>query len=121
MVHRFRAGLLIALVCLIPGAGSAQINPFGSANRTALSGDDYAIANRAAQTLFHRPNKVAGMSEPWHNGRTGSSGAVTLREAFTHKGMRCRKVEYSGGVRGAEPRAVDLNWCKTANGWKILS
>jgi surface antigen len=122
MNRRLTLALLAGTGLLLPIAGQAQLNPFRSSWRAGLSNEDFRLMNQAAEQLRNKTNVPDGTSTEWSNTRSGASGTITIDSTFHSRGMLCRKMDYSATrPDGRAPATATLNWCKTPQGWKILS
>jgi surface antigen len=61
-----------------------------------------------------------GHTRTWSNPKTNASGTVTPVKTFTTKGMRCRSVEFTSFI-GGERGQSKWDFCKTKDGWKIVT
>ena len=122
MNRRLTLAFVAGIGLLLPITGQAQINPFRSGWRAGLTNEDFRLMNRAAEQLRAKANVPDGTSTEWSNSRTGANGTVTVVNTFHTRGMLCRKMDYSATRNdGQGPATATLDWCKTSQGWKILS
>jgi surface antigen len=88
----------------------------------SLDGADFALLIDAANGLLRQSRLTNGNSVSWRNEQTGAHGTVTVTDTSHHGSMLCHTLTYETNPK-ASPSAntVKLNWCKTPEGWKILS
>jgi hypothetical protein len=111
----------LGLALLVAPPAFAQVNPFGDASKTKLSGSDFKVLDEATQKLLARPDLGPGIQESWTNPETKSAGSLTVKKEFQRKGLSCVAIGYQAMPRGRPPnRTNQLNWCKTPAGWKTL-
>lgn len=82
-----------------------------------VSPEDRKMMERARRQVLEQ-NRV-GKGIPWANPKTGNSGEVALLRTFKRNGTYCSEVEYV--TRANQTRRFSLNFCQTAEGWKIAS
>ncbi len=115
--------LLFTGIALSPAiTAQAQVNPFRSSSGAGMTAEDSRMQNTAARRLVANSNPHDGATEDWKNPRTGASGTITVVNSFQKGDMLCRKVEFASETRNSQnPRKTQLDWCKTPQGWKIVS
>jgi hypothetical protein len=126
-----RAVLKLPMVALAVGLAlaaahpaSAQINPFRGSFANRLTNDDFVAISNAASSLLGRDNLTAGATEAWQNPKTGASGTIEVGRSFKFKTYGCYALHYTvmpGGAQGRSTNRTVLNWCKTGEGWRIVS
>jgi hypothetical protein len=102
----------------------AQINPFRGSFANRLTNDDFAAMSDAVTQLLGRDTLTTGATEAWQNPKTGTSGTVEAGRHFTYRGFGCYALHYTvypGGADGRSTSRIVLNWCKTGEGWKIVT
>jgi hypothetical protein len=102
----------------------AQINPFHGSFANRLTNDDFAAMSDAVTQLLGRDTLTTGATETWQNPKTGTSGTIEAGRHFTYRSFGCYALHYTvypGGADGRSTSRVVLNWCKTGEGWKIVS
>jgi hypothetical protein len=103
---------------------SAQINPFRGSFANRLTNDDFEAISNAASSLLGRETLSTGAVEPWQNPKTGASGMIEVGRSFKYRTYGCYALHYTvmpGGAGGRATNRTVLNWCKTGDGWKIVS
>jgi hypothetical protein len=93
-----------------------------TSDNVSLDNGDFSLLIDAANGLLRQSSLTNGNSASWHNERTGSHGTVTVSDTSHHGSMLCHTLTYAiNPVASASANSVRLNWCKTPEGWKILS
>jgi surface antigen len=88
----------------------------------SLNNGDFALLIDAANNLLRRPHLTIGDSTSWHSEQTGSHGTIRVKNTFHHGSMLCRTLVYeTNPTASPSSSTIKLNWCKTPDGWKILS
>jgi surface antigen len=116
--------LTITLGLAAAQPAAAQINPFAGQLANRLSNDDFRAMGDAVTRLLKRDPLPVGASENWRNPRSRSHGSVKVVRDFKHDSFACHAVDYSaipGSGGGRSATHATLNWCKTPEGWKIVS
>jgi surface antigen len=102
-----------------------------------------AVGNVSAQAMFMRDSPISRMNKEdtammtrnyqqaldslpdghvnaWSNPKTGASGTATPLKTTQQKGMTCRLLEITNNAGGFSGRS-EWNFCKTKDGWKVVS
>jgi len=115
----------VALVFLAGGlfaTASAQVNPFWSSRfGPKLTEQDRQYLMDSTNKLNDSPNPRAGQSLSWSNPNTKARGTVELTRIYRHNDMTCHAVRYQNTPSRSQTRTYNLNWCKSPDGWKIVS
>jgi len=126
-----RAVLKLPAMALALGLGlaaaqpaCAQINPFRGSFANRLTNDDFKTLSDAASSLLGRDTLTTGATEAWQNPKSGASGTIEVGRGFKYRSYGCYALHYTvmpGGAEGRSTNRTVLNWCKTGEGWKIVS
>lgn len=112
--------IMLSLAVSAPPVG-AQINPF---NRSgfSLAPQDVTLIKAAAAKLYEGETAELGSQETWANPESGNRGSVALAKIFTHKGLRCRRLQHDIVVKDvADSFRFIIDRCRVTSGeWKIL-
>jgi surface antigen len=93
-----------------------------SSDGVSLNNADFALLIDTANSLLRRPHIVVGDSATWRSDQTGSHGTISVTKTFHRESMLCHALTYETNPVGApSANTVHLNWCKTSDGWRILS
>jgi hypothetical protein len=114
----------LGLAAAMAPPASAQINPFRGSFANRLTNDDFQAMSDAATSLLGRDTLTAGATEGWQNPKTGTSCTVEVGRHFKHQSYGCYALHYTvmpGNAQGRATNRTVLNWCKTGEGWKIVS
>jgi hypothetical protein len=88
----------------------------------SLSNSDFGLLIDAANGLLRRPHLAQGNSASWDSPQTGSHGTISVAGTFRHQSMLCHTLVYeTNPMASPSGNILRLNWCKTPDGWKILS
>ncbi len=88
----------------------------------SLDNGDFALLIDTANGLLRQSRLTTGKSVSWHSERTGSHGTITVTDTSHHGSMVCHTLTYeTNPMASPSANTVKLNWCKTLEGWKILS
>jgi surface antigen len=118
--------VIVAALATIVAAHTAiaQINPFGKWAQAGLTKEDSEMSQKAAASLYEKPDVKAGDSASWQNPTSGNSGTVTATRVFKHKDMPCVGLRYAFDLKDSQDKSkkeLQANRCKVASGeWKIL-
>ncbi|MBV9375545.1 MAG: hypothetical protein JO320_10885 [Alphaproteobacteria bacterium] len=108
-----------AVCVLFTVVAQAQINPFRGSGSRGLSPEDNQLLFDSVARLNAAEPSHAGLSEPWSNPQTGSSGTSTILRVFRSGSMPCHLVRHHVIVAGRPAPDYRLTWCRTPSGeWK---
>lgn len=79
--------------------------------------EDRVMMERARRQVLEQ--NMVGKSIPWSNPKSGNSGVVTLVRTFNRNGTHCGEVEYV--TRANQSGRFSIDFCQTAEGWKLAS
>jgi len=116
--------LAVGLALAAAQPAGAQINPFRGSFANRLTNDDFQAISDAASSLLGRDNLTVGATEAWQNPKSGASGTVEVGRRFKYKTYGCYALHYTvmpGGAQGRSTSRTVLDWCKTGEGWRIVS
>ena len=122
-----RAGLLAALLALVPALSEASSLGIFGPQGLPLSAEDFSLMSQADEPLLSDAALPLGASRSWSNSKTGDSGTVTLMDRFEYmyqgNWLTCRKLAYEFAFSQVSDRyRYVLNRCQVADGsWKLLS
>ena len=122
-----RAGLLAALLALVPALSEASSLGIFGPQGLPLSAEDFSLMSQADEPLLSDAALPLGASRSWSNSKTGDSGSVTLMDRFEYlyqgNWLTCRKLAYEFAFSQVSDRyRYVLNRCQVADGsWKLLS
>ena len=103
-------------------AAMAQINPFWSSRfGPRLTNRDVQELISATDRLNANSEARAGETVSWSNSANKAHGTVGITRVFESRGWTCHAIRYRTTLAARPPRALDLNWCKTPDGWKVVS
>jgi hypothetical protein len=114
----------VGFVLLMLNVADAQLSEFYtiSGDAVSLNNADFAALIDAANGLLRRPRLSRGDSASWQNGQTGSHGTIVVTNTFRHEAWLCHTLAYHTNPAAASTaNAIILKWCKTPDGWRILS
>lgn len=115
--------LAVGLGLVAAQPAHAQINPFRGSLANRLTNDDFVAMNNAVTSLLGRQALQSGETEVWNNPSTGTKGTIEVARDFKRGTWACHALRYTvypGGADGQSTSRATLNWCKTAQGWKIV-
>ncbi len=114
----------VGFILLMPIAVDAQLSEFYPITGDAVSLDnaDFMALIDAANGLLRRPRLSLGDKISWRNGQTGSHGTIVVTNTFHHEAWLCHTLTYNTSPASASStNSIRLRWCKTPDGWRILS
>jgi surface antigen len=124
MSHLVRLTLAVGLSAAALAPAQAQFTGFYTigSDGVSLNNDDFKLLIDSANELLRRPNLAQGNRASWQSTQTGSHGTISVTDTFRHGAMPCHTLTYeTNPMASASANTVKLNWCKTPDGWKILS
>jgi surface antigen len=123
IVHHILAAVA-GFILLMPSAGEAQLSGFYTigSDAVSLNNADFTALIDAANGLLRRPRLSQGDNTSWQNGQTGSHGTIVVTNTFHYESLLCHTLTYNTNPAAASSaNTTILKWCKTPDGWKILS
>lgn len=107
-----------SLVVLATGAAAQTFGFLRDSAMSFMNREDTALLVRNyTQALDSLPD---GHTSTWTNPKTGHSGTATPLNTTKQKGMTCRLLELTNHAGGKSGRG-EFTFCKTKDGWRILS
>jgi surface antigen len=124
MPYFARLGLALSLCVIAANSPRAQLSgfyPIGS-DAVSLNNEDFTMLIDAANGLLRRPHLAKGDNADWRNKQSGSYGTISVTDSFHHAAWLCHTLTYRTNPTGAsQANTLHLNWCRTPEGWKVLS
>jgi surface antigen len=123
IAHHF-AGAAMCFILLTPIGVDAQLSEFYTitGDAVSLNNADFEALIDAANGLLRRPRLSQGDKTSWQNGQTGSHGTIVVTDTFHHEAWLCHTLTYNTSPGTASSaNTIRLKWCKTPDGWRILS
>jgi surface antigen len=123
IVHHIVAAAM-GFILLMPTAVDAQLSEFYTITGDAVSLDnaDFEALIDAANGLLRRQRLSQGDNISWQNRHTGSHGTIVVTNTFHHEAWLCHTLTYNTSPGSASStNTIRLRWCKTPDGWRILS
>lgn len=115
----------VTLIFLASGpflAGRAQVNPFWSSRfGPKLTEQDRQYLINGTNELNEGPRPRAGQSLSWSNPNTKAHGTIELLRVYRHNDMTCHAMRYRNTPPRGQTRTYNVNWCKSPDGWKVVS
>jgi hypothetical protein len=104
------------------GAARAQINPFWSSRFGArLTNEDLQGLIRGTDKLNASPEARPGSTTSWNNPASKAHGTIEITRIYESRGMTCHAIRYSITLPARPARDYNMDWCKTSEGWKVVS
>lgn len=114
--------VLTAIAGLSPAA--AQVNPFGKWAQVGFTKEDAEMNQKAAASVYEKPDVKAGEKASWQNPASGNGGTVTATRVYKYKDMPCVDLLSSLDLKDSQDKSkkeIRSTRCKVASGeWKIL-
>jgi surface antigen len=110
---------LLSAAALIAGTGRAFAAGLGFLAETPMSRfneEDLKLMNGAVEQAL--ASAELGAPVRWTNGRTSSSGEVTVLRAFERGGRPCRDLRVVNRHRTLEASGIYV-LCRDGEGWKL--
>ncbi len=124
-MKRAKAVGTIMLVVLAAGpfsAARAQVNPFWSSRFSPqLTDQDRQYLINGTNELNEGPRPRAGQSVSWSNPNTKAHGTIELMHIYRRNDWTCHAMSYRNTPPRGHTRTYSVNWCKTPDGWRIVS
>ena len=102
----------------------AQINPFGKWAQVGFTKEDAEMNQKAAASLYEKPDVKIGEKASWQNPASGNAGTVTATRIYKYKDMPCVDLLSSLDLKDSQDKSkkeLKSTRCKVASGeWKIL-
>ncbi|MHB1220016.1 MAG: hypothetical protein ACYC1L_17655 [Alphaproteobacteria bacterium] len=116
----------LTLLAIVAGAGAsnAQINPFGKWAQVGFTKEDAEMNQKAAASLYEKPDVKTGEKASWQNPASGNGGTVTTTRIYKYKDMPCVDLLSSLDLKDSQDKSkkeIKSTRCKVTSGeWKIL-